>query len=191
MKTKPDLGIENPYALDDDQFQAAIDLLKQQREIIGEYWSDYTKEQAAFTSGDSVLGTTWQVIANLLVGEKVPVETVLPKEGSTGWSDTWMIAKNAKHPNCMYMWMNHIISPKANAAVAEWFGEAPSNAKSCDDDRCQGPLRHVPRRGRGLLQAGLVLDDSDEGVPRRAYGPICKDYSAVGPGLDRGEGVAP
>ena len=79
MKTKPDLGIENPYALDDDQFQAAIDLLKQQREIIGEYWSDYTKEQAAFTSGDSVLGTTWQVIANLLDGEKVPVETVLPE----------------------------------------------------------------------------------------------------------------
>ena len=115
MKSKPDLGIKNPYALDDDQFKAAIDLLKQQREIVGEYWSDYTKEQAAFTSGDSVLGTTWQVIANLLVGEKVPVETVLPKEGATGWSDTWMIATKAKHPNCMYMWMNHIISPKANA----------------------------------------------------------------------------
>ena len=28
MKTQPDLGIENPYALDDDQFQASIDLLK-------------------------------------------------------------------------------------------------------------------------------------------------------------------
>jgi putative spermidine/putrescine transport system substrate-binding protein len=47
--TQPDLGIEDPYALDEEQFQAAVDLLKQQREIIGEYWSDYTKEQAAFT----------------------------------------------------------------------------------------------------------------------------------------------
>ncbi|MFM7962751.1 MAG: spermidine/putrescine ABC transporter substrate-binding protein, partial [Actinomycetota bacterium] len=37
----------------------------------------------------------------------------------------------AKHPNCAYKWLNHIISPKANAGVAEWFGEAPSNAKSC------------------------------------------------------------
>ena len=27
--------------------------------------------------------------------------------------------------------MDHIISPQANADVAEWFGEAPSNAKSC------------------------------------------------------------
>ena len=33
-----------------------------------------------------------------------------------GWSDTWMISSKAKHPNCMYMWMNQIISPKANAA---------------------------------------------------------------------------
>src|SRR3954468_20898805 len=87
--TQPDLGIENPYELDDKQFQAAVDLLKKQRGIIGEYWSDYTKEQAAFTSGDSTIGTTWQVIANLLEADKVPVKTILPKEGATGWSDTW------------------------------------------------------------------------------------------------------
>ena len=72
-----------------------------------------------------MVGTTWQVIANLLEADKVPVKTALPKEGATGWSDTWMISSKAKHPNCMYMWMDHIISPKANAAVAEWFGEAP------------------------------------------------------------------
>src|SRR4029077_1001306 len=28
MTTKPDLGIKNPYALDDKQFAAAVDLLK-------------------------------------------------------------------------------------------------------------------------------------------------------------------
>jgi putative spermidine/putrescine transport system substrate-binding protein len=32
----------------------------------------------------------------------------------------------------MYKWMDWIISPEANAQVAEWFGEAPANAKSCD-----------------------------------------------------------
>ena len=47
--TKPDLKITNPYELDDKQFKAAVDLLKSQRQNIGEYWSDYTKEQAAFT----------------------------------------------------------------------------------------------------------------------------------------------
>jgi putative spermidine/putrescine transport system substrate-binding protein len=132
MKTKPELGIKNPYALDDKQFTAAIDLLKEQNKLIGEYWSDYTKEVQAFKSGDSVLGTTWQVITNLTKADNAPVEAILPSEGATGWSDTWMVAANAKHPNCGYLWMNHIVSPEANAAVAEWFGEAPSNKLACD-----------------------------------------------------------
>jgi putative spermidine/putrescine transport system substrate-binding protein len=131
MKTQPNLGIKNPYALDDTQFNAAIDLLKKQNGTIGEYWSDYTKEVQAFKSGDSVLGTTWQVITNLAQADKAPVEAILPSEGATGWSDTWMVAAKAKHPNCAYMWMNHIVSPEANAAVAEWFGEAPSNKLAC------------------------------------------------------------
>ena len=130
--TKPDLGITNPYALDDKQFDAAVDLLEQQNEIVGEYWSDYAKQQAAFNDGRSVVGTSWQVIANLLEDDgKVRIGTTLPKEGATGWSDTWMVSSKAKHPNCMYRWMNHIISPKANAEVAEWFGEAPANRKAC------------------------------------------------------------
>nr|WP_296063853.1 ABC transporter substrate-binding protein [uncultured Actinoplanes sp.] len=131
MKSQPDLGIKNPYALDDKQFKAATDLLTAQNKMIGEYWSDYTKEVQAFKAGNSVLGTTWQVITNLAQADKAPVQAFLPDEGATGWSDTWMISAKAKHPNCGYLWMNHIISPKANAAVAEWFGEAPSNKLAC------------------------------------------------------------
>jgi putative spermidine/putrescine transport system substrate-binding protein len=132
MKHKPELNITNPYALDRTQFQAVVDLLKQQNSVIGEYWSDYTKEVQAFKSGDSVLGTTWQVITNLAQTDKAPVQAILPEEGATGWSDTWMVGAKAKHPTCAYLWMNHIVSPEVNAAVAEWFGEAPANRLACD-----------------------------------------------------------
>ncbi len=141
MNTQPDLGIENPYALDEDQLQAAIEVLKGQKELVNEYWSDYLKEIQAFTNGDTVIGTTWQVIANVLQGENVKVEATLPEEGSTGWSDTWMVGADSPNSNCAYAWLDHIISPEANAAVAEYFGEAPSNAKSCDltanPDHCE------------------------------------------------------
>jgi putative spermidine/putrescine transport system substrate-binding protein len=174
--TQPDLGIENPYELDDKQFQAAVDLLKKQRGVIGEYWSDYTKEQAAFTSGDSVLGTTWQVIANLLEADKVPIKTILPKEGATGWSDTWMIASKAKNPNCMYMWMDHIISPKANAAVAEWFGEAPSNKKACAETAVKNhcDVFHAEDEDYFSKVAYWTTPTKDCGDDR---GEVCKDYS--------------
>jgi len=131
MKTKPDLGIKNPYALDDKQFQAAVDLLKVQRPMVSEYWSDYLKESQSLKSGDSVVGTAWQVTVNLTKSEGAPVESVLPKEGATGWSDTWMVSAKSPHKTCAYKWMNHIISPQANAQVAEYFGESPANAKAC------------------------------------------------------------
>ncbi|HEX8690519.1 MAG TPA: ABC transporter substrate-binding protein, partial [Solirubrobacterales bacterium] len=115
---EPDLGIENPYELDQEQFDAAIQLLKEQRQHVGEYWSDYTKEIQSFANGDTVVGTTWPYQYLTLKGEGKDVEAVYPaKEGSTGWSDTWMISSDAKHPNCMYLWMNHIISPQVNAEV--------------------------------------------------------------------------
>jgi putative spermidine/putrescine transport system substrate-binding protein len=173
---KPDLGIKNVYELDDKQFKASVDLLKAQRQDIGEYWSDFAKEQAAFTSGDSTVGTTWQVTANLLDADKVPVKTTLPKEGSTGWSDTWMISSKAKHPNCMYKWMNWIISPKVNAQVAEWFGEAPSNAKSCqetaDKNHCQ--IYHANDAAYFKRVAFWTTPRKQCGDDR---GAVCKDYS--------------
>jgi putative spermidine/putrescine transport system substrate-binding protein len=132
-KTKPELGIKDPYSLTSEQLDAATDLLKAQKENISEYWSDYTKEVQAFESGTSVIGTTWQVIANTIGTEnKVHVNTVLPKEGATGWSDTWMISSKAAHPNCMYKWMDWITSPAVNAQVAEYFGEAPAQTKACE-----------------------------------------------------------
>ena len=138
---QPDLGIENPYELNEEQFNAAIDLLKEQQANVGEYWSEAAKQISAFAGGDVTVGTTWQYQYFALKEEGAPMEAspasqgFLPKEGATGWSDTWMIAKDAKHPNCMYEWMNWIISPKANAEVAEYFGEAPAQELACKETK--------------------------------------------------------
>ncbi|PRX44140.1 putative spermidine/putrescine transport system substrate-binding protein [Prauserella shujinwangii] len=132
MKHRPELGIQNPYALDDKQFTAAVDLLKKQRPMVSEYWSDYLKESQALKNGDVVAGTAWQVTVNLTEAEGAPVSSVLPSEGATGWSDTWMVSAKSERKTCAYQWLNHIISPEANAAVAEYFGEAPANPKACD-----------------------------------------------------------
>ncbi|GAB3783022.1 ABC transporter substrate-binding protein [Nocardioides ungokensis] len=131
MKHQPDLGIKNPYALDQDQLQAAVDLLKEQRKSVSEYWSDYLTEVQAFTTGDSVIGTAWQYNALTAAAEGAPIKTVFPEETATGWSDTWMINPNSPHSNCGYAWMDYITSPQAQAQVAEYFGEAPANTKAC------------------------------------------------------------
>jgi putative spermidine/putrescine transport system substrate-binding protein len=136
---QPDLGIDNPYELNDEQFNAAVDLLKKQHPYVGEYWSDAAKQIQGFTNGDNVVGTTWQYQYFALLADKQPVaaspasQGFVPSEGATGWSDTWMISSKAAHPNCMYKWMNFIVSPEANAEVAQYFGEAPAQSKACDE----------------------------------------------------------
>jgi putative spermidine/putrescine transport system substrate-binding protein len=133
MKSNPELKITNPYSLDETQFKAAIDLLKKQKPAVGEYWGDYTKQITSFSNGNTTIGTTWQVIANVLQGSDpaVPVEVVKPVEGATGWSDTWMINSKTKSINCAYLFVNHITSAPINIQIAEYFGEAPGNSKSC------------------------------------------------------------
>jgi len=131
-KTKPELKITNPYALDTKQFDAATALLKTMRANWSRPWAAYTDEVQDFESGATTIGTAWQINANLINGDKkVTVDSTVPTEGATGWSDTWMISSKAAHPNCMYEWMNWITSADTNAAVAQWFGEAPAQTKAC------------------------------------------------------------
>ena len=37
---------------------------------------------------------------------------MLPKEGATGWADTWMMSSKAAHPNCMLKWMAYATTPE-------------------------------------------------------------------------------
>ncbi|MEN9922929.1 MAG: hypothetical protein RIS09_443 [Actinomycetota bacterium] len=132
MTHSPELGITDPYALDQTQFDAALALLEQQKPLVAEYWADYTKYIGAVQAGSITVGTSWQVIANVLNTDKATVGAVKPVEGATGWSDTWMISKDAEAIDCAYKWLNWIITPDINAQAAEWFGEAPANSKACD-----------------------------------------------------------
>jgi putative spermidine/putrescine transport system substrate-binding protein len=178
-KTKPDLKITNPYALDDTQFAAAVDLLKAQRPLVSKYWAAYTDEVTSFSAQESVIGTAWQINANLINGEgKVKVESLVPTEGATGWSDTWMIASKAKNPNCMYKWMDYIVSPKVNAQVAERFGEAPAQTLACaettDKAFCDGyhalDATYAGSIAYWTTPTAACLDGRTEAT--------CKDYSA-------------
>jgi putative spermidine/putrescine transport system substrate-binding protein len=132
MAKQPELGIKDPYQLTDAQFAAAIALLEKQRDE-GDplYWSDYAAQISSYAAGDVVIGTTWPLQMLLLQADKEPVVGLLPEEGSTGWSDTWMLAKNAAHPNCMLMWMDHMMSAEANAQATVWFGEAATSPQAC------------------------------------------------------------
>jgi putative spermidine/putrescine transport system substrate-binding protein len=131
MTTKPDLGIKDPYELTQKQFDAAIALLKQQRPLVKKYWPSAGDEINLFSSGDAMVGAAWPYQTNTLQAAKKPVADTIPTEGATGWGDTWMLATNAPHPNCAYLWTKWVSTPKVQAQQAIFFGETPVNSKAC------------------------------------------------------------
>lgn len=132
-KANPSLGITDPYELTQQQMDAVVALLKQQRTLIKKYWALASDEIQLFTSGDAVVGAAWPYQTNTLQAAKVPVADTLPNEGVTGWADTWMISAKARHPNCAYMWINWVTTPKVQAEQALYFGETPANMLACKE----------------------------------------------------------
>jgi len=130
-KAQPSLGITDPYELNSTQFNAAINLLKRQKPLIKKYWALASDEIDLFKNGDAVIGASWPYQTNTLIADKAPVKDEIPKEGATGWADTWMMSAHAKHPNCMYKWMAWVSTPKVQAEQAVYFGETPANTKAC------------------------------------------------------------
>jgi putative spermidine/putrescine transport system substrate-binding protein len=138
MHHNPELGIKDPYSLDIDQFNAALDLLRQQRELVARYWHDAFVQIDDFTNEGIVASGSWPFQVNLLKAAGEPIDSVFPEEGATGWADTTMMHVNAPHPNCAYMWLEHSINPKLQGDLAAWFGSVPSVPAACEGNDLLG-----------------------------------------------------
>jgi putative spermidine/putrescine transport system substrate-binding protein len=131
MAHKPELGIKNPYELNEDQYKAALDLLRVQRTLVGRYWHDAMIQIDDFKNEGVVASGSWPFQVNLMQAEKQKIASTFPEEGVTGWSDTTMLHAESQHPNCAYMWMEHSLSAKVQGDAAAWFGAVPSVPAAC------------------------------------------------------------
>ncbi len=131
MHNQSELGIQDPYELNAEQYQAALTLLRQQRQIVNRYWHDPFIQIDDFTNEGVVASSAWPFQVNLLRSKGQPIASVVPKEGATGWADTTMMHVDAPHPNCAYMWLEHSINPKLQGDLAAWFGSVPVVLDAC------------------------------------------------------------
>jgi len=138
MATQADLGITDPYELNEAQYAAALDLLRKQHPLVQRYWHDANVQVQDFTTEGIVASGSWPFQANTLAANKQPVASTVPAEGATGWADTTMLAADARHPNCAYKWMEWSLSPKVQGDVAAWFGSVPAVPAACTGNALLG-----------------------------------------------------
>jgi len=138
MTKKPELGIKDPYELNEAQYKAALELLQGQRELIHRYWHDATVQVEDFTKEGVVASGSWPYQVNTLLAAKQPIASTVPVEGATGWADTTMMHAEAAHPNCAYKWMEHSLSNQVQGDLAAWFGSVPVVPDACKDNALLG-----------------------------------------------------
>lgn len=135
MANQPELGIEDPYQLNGEQYEAALNLLRGQRQIVSRYWHDAFIQMDDFKNEGVVASGSWPFQVNLLKGEGLPIASTIPAEGATGWADTTMMHAEAENPNCAYMWMEHTLSSNLMSDLSVWFGANPAVPAACTDGR--------------------------------------------------------
>ncbi|MEJ5224394.1 MAG: ABC transporter substrate-binding protein [Anaerolineales bacterium] len=139
MYHRPELGIKNPYQLTRDQFNAALDLLREQRKLVNRYWHDAFIQMDDFTNEGVVASSSWPFQANLLKFAGAPIDKVVPVEGATGWADTTMLHVDSQHTNCAYMWFEHSLDKKVQGDLAAWFQNIPVRLDACEGNELLGP----------------------------------------------------
>ena len=133
MFHKPELKITSPYELNEDQYKAALDLLREQRKLVSRYWHDAYIQMDDFKNEGVVASGSWPFQVGLLQSEKLPIASTIPEEGATGWADTTMLAADAANPNCAYKWMEHTLNSNLQSDLSVWFGGNPVVPAACTD----------------------------------------------------------
>ena len=78
MFHKPELGITSPYELNEDQYKAALDLLRGQRELTSRYWHDAMIQIDDFKNEGVVASGSWPFQVNLLKADGQPIASTIP-----------------------------------------------------------------------------------------------------------------
>jgi putative spermidine/putrescine transport system substrate-binding protein len=177
--TRPELRIDDPFALDAAQYAAALALVRTQAGLLHRYWSDRDVQRDEFANAGIALATAWappaRVAADAALAWTAPVGDVAAQVDAT------ILAARAKHPNCAYAWLGWSLEPAPQAAAAAWLGAVPANAQACaqpllGEDACRAQGAGLLSRARFRRPALAACTKAGGCVP---YSRWTEDFLAV------------
>lgn len=95
------------------------------------YWVDFTEVPQLISSGDAwVVANAWQDAYTTLIGEGVPVDYIVPKEGRLGWVCGFGISSNTKNVDLAYEYIDAAIAPQSMANMSNEYTYGAANAEA-------------------------------------------------------------
>ena len=78
-----------------------------------------------FESKEIALARGWPVTLTTLEKDGFKVKATVPREGTTGWSDSWMVIKGSPNAAAALEWMNYMLEGEAQKKMAAVSGYWP------------------------------------------------------------------
>ncbi|MGF1568595.1 MAG: PotD/PotF family extracellular solute-binding protein [Nodosilinea sp.] len=116
------LGKPDPYDLSPADLAEVKAKLLELRPSVRKFWTTAGELANLFQSGEVVLAHAWPLTYEQLAAAEFPVGSVSPEGQLTGWTDSWMIAKNSPHVDMAYAWIDYILSGPGQKGVIETTG---------------------------------------------------------------------
>jgi spermidine/putrescine-binding protein len=95
------------------------------RSQVRKFWSSQGELAQLFLNKEISLAWGWPATVAELQRADFPVGVTIPKEGTTGWSDSWMMLKNSPNQAIAYAWMNYMLTGDAQKAMTAVTGYWP------------------------------------------------------------------
>jgi putative spermidine/putrescine transport system substrate-binding protein len=177
---RPELRIDDPYALDERQYAAALSLLRQR----ARYWRGAAADAAgigeALDNGMTAF-TAAPALVHALQAATRPVAWTVPEEGVTAQVEVAMLHAQASHPNCASFWLQWSQAPRAQALLAARAGMLPVQPRACKVEPLAG-AGICERDGMALLSQARVRHVPQAQCGKRRcipYSRWTRDYFAL------------
>ncbi|HEX6287970.1 MAG TPA: spermidine/putrescine ABC transporter substrate-binding protein [Herpetosiphonaceae bacterium] len=123
-----------------------------------------TNYRPLLASGAVYLALGWNGDAAALLADDVPVQYVVPVEGSQIWEDDWAIAAEAAHPEAAYTFLDFVLRPDIAAQEARYTRYATGNRSAL------ALLDEQTRHDRSIYPSPEILQKLEPGLPLDAEG---------------------
>lgn len=95
----------------------------------------------------------------------MPIQYVVPSEGSQVWEDDWAIAADAANPELAHTFLNFVMRPDVAAQEARYTRYATGNRSALallDNEMRNDPSTYPPEAVLQKLEAGMPLDETGQ-----------------------------
>jgi putrescine transport system substrate-binding protein len=108
----------------------------------------------------------------------VPIEYVIPSEGSQIWEDDWAIAATTRYPEQAHRFLNFVLDPQTALDEALYTGYATGNRTAFDllpGATRNDPSIYPPDAMRASLEHGMPLSSTAVGLREKLWREVRRE----------------